>query len=534
MGMFSFKLFDTTLNYYNESPAVHAECQTPHSTKDSNDIVPIAVQQNDEEPVMVDENTTLPVMVDENIELPVMVDKNIELPVMVDENIQLPIWVEQNTQLPMGTPVPTIDEPTVINFLTNLKRTAQGPDGLPYWLWKDFAQPLAPIITKVFNLSIEQQCVPLMWKLANVNPIPKESPLTECNQSRPISLTNIMRLFERAVYKQEIASVFKSVVGRDQFAYKEGTNTTDALIKCLHHWLKWLHEGAGSVRVISFEYKKAFDSVSHNIICQKLKTLELNPYITNWIISFLANKKQRVVVDGIETVYVDINKGVPQGTVLGPFLFSLMVNDIKPMNAQNNQLVKFADDITTSAPVKSGSDSAEAEAESIQNWSEANQMTLNLSKTWEMVVHCGSVKLLPAPIAGINRKSWLKLLGVTFQENPCCWDLHIDDLLSKASGRMYILRVCRCYGYSADQLNKLFDSLIMSLFYYSIEVWGSALQKKDLDRIDKFFRRAHRYGYTMLHILMILQEFHSCIIACDLLSSGNYLCIVVKLLGFPI
>ncbi len=381
--------------------------------------------------------------------------------------------------------------------MTKLKRTAPGPDGLPYWLWKDFAQLLAPIITKVFNLSIEQQCVPLMWKLANVNPLPKESPLTECNQLRPISLTNIiMRLFERVVYKQEIASAFKSVIGRDQFAYKEGTNTTDALIMCLHHWLKWLDEGADSVRVISFDYKKAFDSVSHNIICEKLKTLEINPYTINWIISFLANRKQRVVVDGIETVYVDINKGVPQGTVLGPFLFSLMVNDIKPMDAQNNLLVKFADDITTSAPVKSGSDSAEAEVESIQNWSEANQMTLNLSKTWEMVVHGGSMKPLPAPIVGIERKSWLKLLGVTFQENPCCWDLHIDDLLSKASGRMYILRVCRCYGYSADQLSKLFDSLIMSLFYYCIEVWGSALQKKYLERIDKFFRRAYRYGYT--------------------------------------
>ena len=172
---------------------------------------------------------------------------------------------------------------------------------------------------------------------------------------------------------------------------------------------------------------------------------------------------------------------------MGPFLFSLMVNDIKPMDAQNNLLVKFADDITTSAPVKSRSDSAEAEVESIQNWSEANQMTLNLSKTWEMVVHGGSMKLLPARIVGIERKSWLKLLGVTFQENPCCWDIHIDDLLSKASRRMDILRVCRCYGYSADQLSKLFDSLVMSLFYYCIEVRGSTLQNKYLDRIDKFF-----------------------------------------------
>ncbi len=104
-------------------------------------------------------------------------------------------------------------------------------------------------------------------------------------------------------------------------------------------------------------------------------------------------------------------------------------------------------------------------------------MTLNLSKTWEMVVHGGSIKPLPAPIVGIERKSWLKLLGVTFQENPCCWDLHIDDLLSKASGRMYILRVCRCYGYSADQLSKLFDSVKCAVgFCTPKEIFGTYRQ----------------------------------------------------------
>ncbi|CAB4035417.1 Hypothetical predicted protein, partial [Paramuricea clavata] len=189
-----------------------------------------------------------------------------------------------------------------------------------------------------------------MWKLVKVNPSPKECPLTDCSQLRPISLTNIiMRLFERVIYKQEIASAFKSVVGQNKFAYKEGTSTTDALIMCLHHWLEWLDEGADYVRV----------------------------------------------------------------------------NDVKPVDAKNNRLVKFADDITASAPVKSGLDSASAEVEGIQNWSETNQMTLNISKTWEMVVQSGSTKSLPTPIVGIEQKSWLKLLGTTFQDNPCSWDLHV-------------------------------------------------------------------------------------------------------------
>ena len=134
------------------------------------------------------------------------------------------------------------------------------------------------------------------------------------------------------------------------------------------------------------------------VIWEKLKSLEINYYITNWTISFLANRKQKVVVDGIETTYVGINRGVPQGTVLDPFFFSLMVNEIKPIDATINLLVKFVNDITVSAPVESGSDSVSAEVEGIQNWSGVNQMTLNLSKTWEMVVHSKSKEPLPTPI----------------------------------------------------------------------------------------------------------------------------------------
>ena len=88
---------------------------------------------------------------------------------------------------------------------------------------------------------------------------------------------------------------------------------------------------------------------------------------------------------------------------------------------------------------------------------------------------------------GIERKEWLKLLGITFHEDPCNWDLHIDSLLSRAASRLYILRICKYYEYSKDQLSKLFDSLIMTLFLYGLEMWASACQGKYLDRITPFF-----------------------------------------------
>ena len=129
----------------------------------------------------------------------------------------------------------------------------------------------------------------------------------------------------------------------------------------------------------------------------------------------------------------------------------------------NNLLVKFADDITVSAPVKNGKDTALTEVTNIKDWANDNRMIVNISKTWEMVLSKGVPKQLPPQIDGIKRKEWLKLLGVSFQDDPCCWDLHIDNVLSKASGRMYILRICKSHGYNLNQTIRKFNSFAVHL-----------------------------------------------------------------------
>ena len=105
-----------------------------------------------------------------------------------------------------------------------------------------------------------------------------------------------------------------------------------------------------ALRVISIEFSKAFDSVPHNILLDKIKKMPYNPYIINWMIDLLSNRKQRVKVDGIVTEFLDINRGVPHGTVLGPMMFLPMTNDTR-MTTPINQMSKFADDITIVAPV---------------------------------------------------------------------------------------------------------------------------------------------------------------------------------------
>ena len=117
-----------------------------------------------------------------------------------------------------------------------------------------------------------------------------------------------------------------------------------------------------------------------------------------------------------------------------------------------------------------------------------------------MVIHGKTSKPKPQPLQGIKRKESLKLLGITFQNKPTLWNIHIDNMLSKASSRLYIIRNCKAYGYPPEQLSKLFDSLILSIFTYGIQVWGAAFYHKDRGIINKFFKRAARFGYTKRNI----------------------------------
>ena len=184
-----------------------------------------------------------------------------------------------------------------------------------------------------------------------------------------------------------------------------------------------------------------------------------------------------------------------------------MVNDICAADEKSNLLVKFADDITVTVPVRNGKDSAALEVYNMKDWCKRNYMSLNLPKTWEMVIHVKKSKPKPQPLQDIKRKESLsKLLGITFQNKPTSWNIHIDNLLSKASGQLYIIRNCKAYGYSPEQSSKLFDSLILSIFTYGIQVWGAAFYHKDRGRINRFFKKAARFGYTKRNITISEQN----------------------------
>ena len=131
-------------------------------------------------------------------------------------------------------------------------------------------------------------------------------------------------------------------------------------------------------------------------------------------------------------------------------------------------------------------------------WSENNRIKVNLTKTWELLLRGKTTRTPPEPLENIERKEKLKLFGATFEQVPVNWDTHIDYLLSKASSRLYILRICKYYRYSIENLDLLFQSLILSIVTYAIE-WGCvcAFYSKYLSRMDKLFARCYKLGYCL-------------------------------------
>ena len=152
------------------------------------------------------------------------------------------------------------------------------------------------------------QQVPKIWKTANVRPIPKETNISALDQLRPISVTDvIMRLFERSILDFELRKPATCFIHSDQFAYNQ------------HFWMRWLDGHSNFVRVLSFDFSKAFDSVSHRVVTDELKKVpEINPCIVNWVIDFLKDSQQRVRVDKVMAPFLPVNRGVPQVTFLGP------------------------------------------------------------------------------------------------------------------------------------------------------------------------------------------------------------------------
>ena len=178
---------------------------------------------------------------------------------------------------------------------------AGGPDDLPNWVLKEYADILAAPIAEILNTPFSECKVPRAWKIADVSPLPKAPTIGDINKDlRPISLTSTLsKVAESFVIDIDLKPVLLSVIDPSQFAFIPGSCTTFALISMFHQWL-CATDGTGStVRTALLDFGKAFDLIDHHILVTKLSSLGVKPSVVNWITDFLRGRQQRVKMNGV-------------------------------------------------------------------------------------------------------------------------------------------------------------------------------------------------------------------------------------------
>ena len=379
--------------------------------------------------------------------------------------------------------------------MKRIKRTATGPDYIRYWVWNDHAEILAEVITNVWNLSLSSHTWPDSWKRANINPLAKVDLPKEDGDFRGINITPVIaRTFEKLVYNSQVKSTVEEILSPTQFAYRQGGSCTNALLTIQNKVLSFLDRAdCKAVRLFSMDFSKAFDSVKHSLLSEKLKNVPLNPHIINWYLNFLKNRKQRVVCNDFCGEWMDVNKGTTQGSVSGPYLFNIFLNDLEVDIDGENALFKYADDSNIIVPVWSdGPDTSTDTVGQFLSWSDDNFMTCNPGKCKELIIRKKGYNDQLDNVYNIPQCKELPILGTTFQDN-LKFTSHVRGKLVKANKCLYVIRTLRAEGYSQCEIDYLFKTLVISTITFGLSVYGSS--PAELSTLQRFFDRCFKRKY---------------------------------------
>lgn len=372
-----------------------------------------------------------------------------------------------------------IEESEVHELLLGLQMNkATGIDGISARILKQCADGIAGSLALLFNSSLRSCEVPTEWKSAVITPVLKKEPKTSLDNYRPVSvLPVVVKIFEKLIHRQLYDYLMENnILSANQFGFRPHHSTQDVLVSIVEKWRKSL-DSDDLVGALFVDLSKAFDMVDHDILLRKLWSYGVVGDEHAWFRSYLvSNRRQIVRINKEVSDWTAVCRGVPQGSILGPLLFLIFVNDLSDA-IPYGVVHQYADDIilTVVASDRTVLQSClQMNLDAITNWVMSVKLCLNVKKTKMMLVarrrrqhELGNV-IVTGENERLERSGAVRCLGVMIDDR-LTWNDHVRELKRKASFGLSQLRRLRWLPTRLKCV--LYSALVLSYFDYCSVVW---------------------------------------------------------------
>ena len=374
---------------------------------------------------------------------------------------------------------------------------SMGPDGIHPRVLKESAEVLAEPLALIFTKSLAEGKLPEQWKEANVTPLFKKGDKSKPGNYRPVSLTCVLcKVMESLIRDSVIEHLEKnSLLSKHQHGFVAGRSCTTNLLAVLEDWTSSLDDGI-PVDAIYLDFAKAFDSVPHKRLVNKMSAYGIKGNVLSWITDFLVGRRQRVSVNGSLSDWACVDSGVPQGSVLGPVCFVLFINDLPEATSNTSEM--YADDTKLYGKIASEADRdrLQADVDNLVDWADTWQLRFNSGKC--KVLHLGnrnnqfnySMRSHGSLERIVLEKSELeKDLGVHV-DSDLKFSKHVEIQVNKANRLLGLIR--RSYEHlDCASMKTLFTALVRPHLEFGNVAWSPRLEK-DKALIEGVLRRATR------------------------------------------